>query len=195
MTEAQARAAYEALKTELNEHRAACPPIVPTEAQADRCNTWGRELNARKAALEARLGELGVEILPPGAEPTPAQPGAPNAEPTPGRPGAPDAEEPPGTPAGEPPAPQNVEDTLERIDAGKWPGSANAPGTRGGSVFENDEQLLPTMDASGKPITYQEWDVNPKVPNVDRGVERIVTGSDGSAWYTTDHYHTFHRIR
>jgi hypothetical protein len=25
--------------------------------------------------------------------------------------------------------------------------------------------------------------------------ERIITGSDGSAWYTTDHYHTFHRIR
>jgi len=39
------------------------------------------------------------------------------------------------------------------------------------------------------------WDVNPKVPNLDRGLERIVTGSDGSAWYTTDHYHTFHRIR
>nr|WP_245850201.1 ribonuclease domain-containing protein [Mycobacterium angelicum] len=25
--------------------------------------------------------------------------------------------------------------------------------------------------------------------------ERIISGSDGSAWYTTDHYRTFHRIR
>jgi guanyl-specific ribonuclease Sa len=46
-----------------------------------------------------------------------------------------------------------------------------------------------------RPITYQEWDVNPRVASQDRDAERIITGSDGSAWYTTDHYHTFHRIR
>jgi guanyl-specific ribonuclease Sa len=91
--------------------------------------------------------------------------------------------------------PQNVEDTLEQIEAGKWPGSANAPGTKGGSSFQNREGLLPTTDASGKPITYQEWDVNPKVPGQDRGAERIVTGSDGSAWYTDGHYGSFRRIR
>jgi guanyl-specific ribonuclease Sa len=26
---------------------------------------------------------------------------------------------------------------------------------------------------------------------VDRGAERLVTGSDGSAWFTADHYRTF----
>jgi hypothetical protein len=96
--------------------------------------------------------------------------------------------------------PQNVRDTLQQIEAGKWPGSANAPGTKGGSVFENTPppgrpSLLPTTDASGKPITYQEWDVNPKVPGQGRDEERIITGSDGSAWYTNDHYGTFHRMR
>ncbi|WP_338043821.1 ribonuclease domain-containing protein [Mycobacterium riyadhense] len=84
---------------------------------------------------------------------------------------------------------------LNEVDAGKWPGAANAPGTKGGSTFNNTEQLLPARDASGNPITYKEWDVNPKVPNQDRDLERIITGSDGSAWYTTDHYRTFHRIR
>ena len=95
--------------------------------------------------------------------------------------------------------PQNVQDTLNQIDAGKWPGSANAPGTKGGANFRNvtpdGQHPLPTTDASGRPITYQEWDVNPRVASQDRDAERIITGSDGSAWYTTDHYHTFHRIR
>lgn len=50
-------------------------------------------------------------------------------------------------------------------------------------------------DASGKPITYQEWDVNSQAPGRDRDAERIITGSDGSAGYATDHYHTFYRIR
>ncbi|MGO9071466.1 ribonuclease domain-containing protein [Mycobacterium sp.] len=54
---------------------------------------------------------------------------------------------------------------------------------------------MPTTDGSGKPITYQEWDVNPKAPGQNRGNERIVTGSDGSAWYTPDHYGTFQRLR
>ncbi|WP_425552676.1 ribonuclease domain-containing protein [Kribbella alba] len=38
-------------------------------------------------------------------------------------------------------------------------------------------------------------DVNPKVKGVDRGSERLVTGSDGSAWYTTDHYQSFFPVR
>jgi ribonuclease T1 len=59
----------------------------------------------------------------------------------------------------------------------------------------NGDEHLPPTDGSGKPITYQEWDVNPKVPGQDRGNERIVTGSDGSAWYSPDHYQTFQRLR
>ena len=68
-------------------------------------------------------------------------------------------------------------------------------GFKGGSTFANDGrgggQVLPKKDAAGNPITYKEWDVNPYRKGVNRGAERIVTGSDGSAYYTNDHYKTF----
>ncbi len=50
---------------------------------------------------------------------------------------------------------------------------------------------LPKTDTTGNPITYQEWDVNAFQKGVNRGKERIVTGSDGSAYYTNDHYISF----
>jgi guanyl-specific ribonuclease Sa len=90
--------------------------------------------------------------------------------------------------------PQNVRDTLKQIDAGKWPGAANSPGTKGGGEFKNREGFLPSTDASGKPIIYTKWDVNPKGDGA-RDSERIVTGTDGSAWYTDGHYGSFRRIR
>ncbi|WP_431955901.1 ribonuclease domain-containing protein [Nocardia lijiangensis] len=85
--------------------------------------------------------------------------------------------------------------TLAEIDAGRWPDSANAPGTKGGERWMNREGTLPRSDAAGRSITYQEWDVNPKQRNRSRDAERIVTGSDGTAWYTGDHYETFTRMR
>lgn len=85
--------------------------------------------------------------------------------------------------------------TLAEIDAGRWPDSANAPGTKGGDRFMNRDRDLPLTDSAGNKITYQEWDVNPKQRNRSRDAERIVTGSDGSAWYTGDHYETFTRMR
>ncbi|WP_336085175.1 ribonuclease domain-containing protein [Nocardia sp. SSK8] len=85
--------------------------------------------------------------------------------------------------------------TLVEIDAGRWPDSANAPGTKGGEQFMNRGTKLPPKDSAGNPVKYQEWDVNPKQRNRSRDAERIVTGSDGSAWYTGDHYDTFTRMR
>ncbi|MFH5208668.1 ribonuclease domain-containing protein [Antrihabitans spumae] len=85
--------------------------------------------------------------------------------------------------------------TLQKIDAGSWPESANAPGTKGGETWRNRDRQLPVKDAAGKAITYKEWDVNPKRRGQTRDAERIVTGSDGSAWYTGDHYKTFTRMR
>ncbi|MBF6183359.1 ribonuclease [Nocardia otitidiscaviarum] len=85
--------------------------------------------------------------------------------------------------------------TLGQIDQGKWPGSAGSPGTKGGGKWKNDPPQLPTKELDGTPITYREWDVNPKVQGKPRDSERIVTGSDGSAWYTGDHYATFERMR
>ncbi|SLJ74016.1 Ribonuclease precursor [Mycobacteroides abscessus subsp. abscessus] len=91
--------------------------------------------------------------------------------------------------------PERAYTTLAEIDAGRWPDSANAPGTKGGERWMNRDGDLPRADAAGRAITYQEWDVNPKQRNRTRDAERIVTGSDGSAWYTGDHYQTFTRMR
>jgi ribonuclease T1 len=65
----------------------------------------------------------------------------------------------------------------------------------GGRVFTNREKIVPQQDENGNSIQYQEWDVNPKVQGQNRGTERIVTGSDGRAWYTNDHYQTFTQIK
>jgi guanyl-specific ribonuclease Sa len=91
--------------------------------------------------------------------------------------------------------PTNVATVLHHIDS-----THQAPaGYEGGRTFHNEghggEQRLPQKDKEGKAISYQEWDVNPKVHNVNRGAERLVTGSDGSAYYTSDHYRTFTKVR
>ncbi|MGW4529363.1 ribonuclease domain-containing protein [Nocardia sp. NPDC004340] len=85
--------------------------------------------------------------------------------------------------------------TLVEIDAGRWPDSADSPGTKGGDTWQNRDGSLARKDAAGKAITYQEWDVNPKQRGQTRDAERIITGSDGSAYYTGDHYKTFARMR
>lgn len=96
------------------------------------------------------------------------------------------------TPAAIPP---RAFDTLAEIDDGGWPDSANAPGTKGGLTWQNRSGDLPRDDVDGARIAYQEWDVNPKRRDQSRDAERIVTGSDGSAWYTDDHYTSFTRMR
>jgi ribonuclease T1 len=65
----------------------------------------------------------------------------------------------------------------------------------GGRNFQNREGRLDKKDASGKKIAYQEWDVNPKKRGVNRGAERLVTGSDNRAWYTNDHYKNFQEVK
>jgi len=64
----------------------------------------------------------------------------------------------------------------------------------GGRRFGNYEKHLPTVDNSNKKIQYTEWDVNPKKKGKNRGTERIVIGSDGSAYYTKNHYNSFLKI-
>lgn len=64
----------------------------------------------------------------------------------------------------------------------------------GGRTFENREQNLPEKDQSNQKIKYREWDVHPKVSGQNRGAERLITGSDDSAWYTENHYRSFIKI-
>jgi ribonuclease T1 len=65
----------------------------------------------------------------------------------------------------------------------------------GGRNFGNYEQVLPKQDTQGRIIRYQEWDVHPKVDGRNRGAERLVTGGDGRAWYTQDHYAHFVEVK
>ena len=56
-------------------------------------------------------------------------------------------------------------------------------------------EMLPTTDHAGNPIKYREWDVNPRSASGGRDAERLVTGSDGSAYYSSDHYLNFIKVR
>jgi ribonuclease T1 len=87
-------------------------------------------------------------------------------------------------------APAYVLETLAHICTH---GEAPA-GYVGGRTFQNREKRLPLNDEKGHPIRYREWDVHPKEPGKNRGAERLVTGSDQSAWYTRDHYKSFRKI-
>ncbi|MFE0702084.1 ribonuclease domain-containing protein [Streptomyces sp. NPDC058872] len=63
------------------------------------------------------------------------------------------------------------------------------PYAKDGAVFSNFERLLP-REARGY---YHEYTV--KTPGArDRGARRIVTGGNGEAYYTADHYASFREV-
>ncbi|AUG81536.1 ribonuclease [Kitasatospora sp. MMS16-BH015] len=90
--------------------------------------------------------------------------------------------------------PDRAWQTLRLIDAGQWPPS-DGSGTKGGTVWPNRDGALPRTDGDGHPIQYRQWDVNRKKPGQPRDSERIVTGDNGTAWYSPDLFHTFQRMR
>ena len=81
------------------------------------------------------------------------------------------------------------------VDVAKAKNGAVQAGFKGGSKFANDGRdasaTLPKTTADGTPINYKEYDTTPKVQGVDRTAERVVIGSDGKAYYTSDHYKSF----
>lgn len=143
--------------------------------------------NAEKAAAEGEKAAAAANEAPKGG-------GAAEKPGTGEAPKTPEGEGGSGVRVAKPPPPQKVTDVLKYVrENGKAPS-----GYKGGRTFENDGrglgQKLPEMDANGNPIKYQEWDVNPYTKGVNRGAERLVTGSDGSAYLTGDHYNTFSPI-
>lgn len=90
--------------------------------------------------------------------------------------------------------PDRASHTLALIDAGQWPPN-DGSGTKGGATWPNRNGALPRTGSEGNPIHYREWDVNRKKPGQPRDSERIVTGDDGTAWYTADLFRTFQRMR
>jgi RHS repeat-associated protein len=89
--------------------------------------------------------------------------------------------------------PNHALNVLGRLDRN---GFQKIQGYEGGGIFENRPTkagtvLLPKQSYG----YYQEWDVNPFTTRAARGMERVVTGSNGEAWYTNEHYESFTRIR
>jgi Domain of unknown function (DUF4258) len=125
MTEAEARAAYAALRPQLDEQRRLWKPVMEAGAAAQ-YNARSAELNATKAALEARLRELGVTILPEDA-PVPANPGPPDL---------------PSTPTGQSGSPMDV------------PPGTNVPETINGTPFSG--HALDQMQGRGIPLSVVE---------------------------------------
>ena len=76
--------------------------------------------------------------------------------------------------------------TLERIAAG-----IRDPHPNDGTVFQNRERRLPSK-SDGQ--YYREYVV--RTPGLrEVGPQRLITGKDGEAYYTPDHYDTFIRIK
>jgi guanyl-specific ribonuclease Sa len=100
----------------------------------------------------------------------------------------------PAIPSANPAVPANVLTMLSYISA---TGDA-VFGGQGGGDFRNDGrgggQVLPQTTPQGSPIQYREWDVNP-APTGKRDAERVITGTDGSAYYTSDHYTSLIKIK
>ncbi len=91
----------------------------------------------------------------------------------------------------------NGKNIYRKYEASGWKGnvSGQTPGTAAGSKYLNRDGKLPTTDSSGNAITYKEFDVNNKLPGLARDSERFVRGSDGSVYYTNDHYRSFIKIK
>jgi guanyl-specific ribonuclease Sa len=105
--------------------------------------------------------------------------------------------EPGSTPEQKPPlgVPAKVATVLKYIDEHDHPPDDYEGGRTFLNLGKDGEESLPRVDARGRSIRYREWDVNPKIRGRNRGAERLITGSDGSAYYTSDHYRNFTKIR
>ncbi|MEV4316132.1 ribonuclease domain-containing protein [Actinocrispum sp. NPDC049592] len=77
---------------------------------------------------------------------------------------------------------------------GGWPGTHFVAGGIYDNVAGAGSMQLPKYNhGTRSAITYREYDVHPYT-GADRGPERVVEGSDGSVYYTKDHYNSFKRI-
>ena len=94
--------------------------------------------------------------------------------------------------------PPNVQESYKNYESEGWTGphSDSTPGTKGGGEFSNRDGDLPSVDENSNPISYKEYDVNNKpTDGTGRDGERFVIGSDGSVYYTGDHYDSFTKIK
>ena len=91
--------------------------------------------------------------------------------------------------------PTNVRLAYERYTEVGWRGnySGQTPRTAANKSYRNKDNQLPQVDNNGNPIIYKEFDVNNYI-GPKRDSERFVRGSDGSVYYTNNHYKSFTKI-
>ena len=105
--------------------------------------------------------------------------------------------------------PQEIKESVKSIwETGRLPEDKLWKKAQGPYEYENIPEnnsgghILPEKDVNGNPITYTEYDVKPpELTNkengklgLDRGKHRLVVGSNGSIYYSPDHYLTFIRL-
>ena len=93
--------------------------------------------------------------------------------------------------------PQNAQNSFRQYSQHGWQGNVSGhqgTGTASGRAWANRDGALPQFDARGNPITYREFDVNTRVAGAPRDAQRFIVGSDGSIFFTDDHYLTFFQI-
>ena len=93
--------------------------------------------------------------------------------------------------------PENVQDAFAKYEQNDWKGNVpgQTAGTKAGKTYHNQSGSLPSQDIDGTPIVYREFDVNNKAPGQGRDAQRFLVGSDGSIYYTNDHYIRFVKIK
>lgn len=93
--------------------------------------------------------------------------------------------------------PNNVSEAFNKYNGNDWRGNVagQSEGTKAGKSYKNRDNKLPAQDSDGNKIDYKEYDVNDKIPNMNRDAERLVRGSDGNVYYTNDHYKNFIKIK
>ena len=95
--------------------------------------------------------------------------------------------------------PTYADETLQFLKGNNF--TVSKQGYSGGRIYKNDTvkfplgQKLPDSTSTQQPIIYKEWDVSPNIQGVSRSSERIVSGSNGSIYYTNDHYITFIKLQ
>ena len=91
---------------------------------------------------------------------------------------------------------QNAKNMYQKYEKDGWKGnvSGQTNGTKAGGIYQNRDGKLPAVGSDGNQIIYKEFDVNNKIPGQARDMERFIVGSDGSKYYTNNHYGTFIKI-
>lgn len=91
------------------------------------------------------------------------------------------------------PIPKKAYDILERIkkNGGRPPGGYIKPSIFRNIPQESGEKKIPNPN---KKVEYVRYDIDPTYWDSKRGEERIIIGTDGSVWYTPDHYKSWFRM-